>query len=226
MHISQDDWNVERVGNRLRLAVADGVTPWRSPAHPVGEDGAVWAASVARAASRTVGHVTDVLAAAHSALYDGTVTPTRRRLGAALGVADITISDRALHVQAAACADVDIWARTDSRWAHLAGADALAPGWREKWEQHKQKHPELCGEKLLEEEARILDRADTRSSPAAGRDSTIHPSGGTLSDVNELVVASDGAHLDVGRLDNIEHTLHMLCRQSHGDLTVIRATLH
>ena len=79
---SQDRWLVQEIGDTLRVAVVDGVTPWRNPM--VGVNAGSWAAATCVKYLSLPGSITSHLDEANTALHDPSIAPSRRQSMAAV----------------------------------------------------------------------------------------------------------------------------------------------
>lgn len=223
---SQDDYLMDpRHSGVIRLAVFDGVTPFERKG-PAGLDQAVWAAGVTRTLVRNIGAPRELLEDAHRELFESNTYLSRHRPGTAVAVADVTIGDGVLNVDAASAADCSVWVRRGDDWQEIVGGDHLTPQARKEWEDWKSEHAGIEEEMLGLAEALFLDDEENRESPAIGRDRELKPRSASIEGADEVVVCTDGAKLDPTSLNDIEgHIKNFIRETDRGDVTVLRIRL-
>jgi hypothetical protein len=223
---SQDDYLIDpRHSGVLRLAVLDGVTPFERKG-PAGIDQAVWAAGVTRTMVRNIGEPRQLLEDAHAELFQEDTYLSRHRPGTAVAVADVTISEGHLNVDAASAADCSVWVRHGEHWKEIVGGDHLSAQARTSWEQWKREHADIEEEMLGLAEALLLDDEENRESPAIGRDTDLKPRSASIEGADEVVICTDGARLDPTSLNDLEAHINGFIRETdRGDVTVIRVRL-
>ena len=191
-HADQDRWVTALLGDRLRVAAIDGVTPWQSPAGPGGDAAQMAAAAVAGALLLPV-PARDALTLANRMLHRPEVTPSRRQPMAAVAVADCLRDVAGVDAHVVVAADCEVWA-ADHRGALTlaAGGDFLRPHARAAWCEIRDRLPP--GADLLSAEAETLDDPSTQVRHAVGRYRDPVWSEGAIT-APALVVASDGCRL-------------------------------
>jgi serine/threonine protein phosphatase PrpC len=220
-------------GERLRVAVLDGVTPTRHCRSVAGVAGAMYAAAVARLALQRSGTaLSECVLAANRHLHDRTVARSRDQVQTCVTAADIFPDGRIEVVRAGDC---DAWARTADGWVPLGCGTALTPPVATAWDEWQHRNAHVSREERHEAEERFLGRPHAWTSTALGRFE--HPviRSFTLEGVSELVLASDGARLSepvlhelpswIGGLRRWERArvgLGRAAEKVHDDVTVLR----
>ena len=220
-------------GQRLRVAVLDGVTPTRNCRSVVGVAGAMYAAAVARLALQRSGTALDAcVLAANRHLHDGAVARSRDQAQTCVTAADVFPDGRVEVVRAGDC---DAWARTADGWVPLGCGSALTAPVSAAWDEWQHRNARVSREVRHDAEEGLLGRPDAWTSTAVGRFERPVIRTFSLNGVDELVLASDGARLSepvldelpewIGNLREWERDLAGLGRASekvHDDVTVLR----
>jgi hypothetical protein len=220
-------------GERLRVAVFDGVTPTRNCRPVVGVAGPMYAAAVARLAlQRSGAALEDCVLEANRHLHDRTVTRSRDQVQTCVAAADLFPDGRVEIVRAGDC---DAWARTADGWVPLGCGTALTARVEARWDQWQDRNADVSREERHEAEEGFLGRPGAWTSTALGRfeEPVIRRFG--AEGVSELVLASDGARLSEPVLDELptwigglrrwerERTyLRRAAEKLHDDVTVLR----
>lgn len=218
---------------RLRVAVLDGVTPTRRCRTVAGVAGPMYAAAVTRIALQRSGRgLVESLRAANRHLHDGSVMRSRDQAQTCVTAADVFEDGRIELVRAGDC---EAWARTADGWTHLGTGSALRPEVEAAWDAWQDRNRVCRRDERHDAEERFLGRPAAWTSTALGRFPWPVITSFTLSDVRELVLASDGARLREDLLDELPEWLAGLrrwerrraasCRAAeklHDDVTVIR----
>jgi serine/threonine protein phosphatase PrpC len=209
-------------GERLRVAVLDGVTPTRSCRSVVGVAGPMYAAAVARLAlQRSESSLEDCVLEANQHLHDDSIARSRDQVQTCVTAADVFPDGRVEVVRAGDC---DAWARTAGDWVPLGCGTALAEPVAARWDEWQ-----------LRNEEGFLGRPEAWTSTAIGRFERPLMRRFTLDGVDELVLASDGARLSEPVLDELPTWIGDLRRwererahlgraaeKVHDDVTVLR----
>lgn len=227
---SRDAALVSVRSDRIRLAVIDGVTSLRTTRGGLGLDGARLAAAVLRAALSSDVPLPEAALLANRCLWREVPLP-RDNPQATYAAADIA-PDGGLRV-IRGC-DCDVLLRdADGAWHDLFGP-AARPAATAAWQALLDERPDLAAdeEERMRAESAVWDRPGAWTSHPVGRFAhpviervSIGPSAWS-----ELVLTTDGAHLDPSRAADLEAHLDTLCADrhegegplSHGDLTIIR----
>ena len=220
---------------RLRVAVLDGVTPTRDCRSVVGVAGPMYAAAVARLAlQRSGGEPGDCLLDANRHLHDRTVARSRDQAQTCVTAADVFPDGRVDIVRAGDC---KAWARTaDGRTARGCGT-ALAAPVAEAWDEWQDRNANVGSDERHDAEEGFLGRPEAWTSTALGRFERRAIQTFRLERVSELVLASDGARLSDGMLDELPSWIDGLrqwergrveharaAEKVHDDVTVVRLT--
>jgi hypothetical protein len=222
-------WPAPR-GQRLRVAVVDGVTPSGGCRTVAGVDGAMYAAAVARLALQHAERPLDAcVLAANRHLHDRTLARSRDQTQACITAADVFPDGRVELVRAGDC---DAWARTAAGWAPLGRGSALTAPAATAWEAWQRRNAGVSREERHDAEDALLGRPEAWTSTAVGRFARPVVRRFRLAGVLELVLASDGARLSEPALDDLPAWLDGLRawerrstlpgRKRHDDVTVIR----
>jgi serine/threonine protein phosphatase PrpC len=220
-------------GDRLRVAVFDGVTPTRDCRSVVGVAGPMYAAAVARLAlQRSESSLEECVLAANRHLHDDAVARSRDQTQTCVTAADIHVDGRVEVVRAGDC---DAWARTARGWVPLGCGTALAAPVATRWDEWQARNAGATRERRHEAEEGLLGRPEAWTSTALGRFSRPVIRRFTLDGVDELVLASDGARLSEPVLDELPTWIGDLRRwererahlgraaeKLHDDVTVLR----
>jgi hypothetical protein len=190
-HENQDRWMLQPFGEVLRVAVVDGVTPWRS--YPRAGDAAQWAAATCVRHLLLPGGLVERLTDANDELHDPAVTPSRRQAMAAVAVADLSVKDGQLVGHCATAADCEVWVVTH-KLQLAAGGDFLRPAIREHIRQQRDRWQAISFDARLREEAELLENPDTQVCHAVGRYPTPVFSVECLRSTH-VILATDGARL-------------------------------
>jgi hypothetical protein len=220
-------------GQRLRVAVLDGVTPSRGCRTVVGVAGAMYAAAVARLALLHAERPLDeCVLAANRHLYDSTLARSRDQTQTCVTAADVFPDGRVELVRAGDC---DAFARTAAGWVPLGRGSALTATTEAAWEDWQRRNAGVSREDRHDAEETFLGRPEAWTSTAVGRFARPSVRRFSLAGVLELVLASDGARLSDRALDDLPGWLHGLRgwerrrpglgvagEKRHDDVTVIR----
>jgi hypothetical protein len=218
---------------RLRVAVLDGVTPTRRCRNVVGVAGPMYAAAVARLALQCSGSaLADGLLAANRHLHDGTLDRSRDQSQTCVTAADIFPDGRVELVRAGDC---EAWARTGGGWVALGCGTALTPAVEAAWDEWQGRNAQVSRDERHDAEERFLGHPDAWTSTALGRFARPVIRRFSLAGVSELVLASDGARLTAGVLDELPEWIDGLrdwerrrvarrraAEKVHDDVTVVR----
>jgi hypothetical protein len=220
-------------GERLRVAVFDGVTPTRDCRSVVGVAGPMYAAAVARLALQRSGStLEDCVLEANRHLHDGTVARSRDQAQACVTAADILADGRVDVVRAGDC---DAWARTADGWVALGAGPSLTEPVAARWDDWQDRNAGVSREVRHDAEEGLLGHPDAWTSTAVGRFEQPVIRRFSVDGVSELVLASDGARLSERVLDELPEWLGDLRRwerqradlgraaeKVHDDVTVLR----
>lgn len=165
-HANQDRWMLQPFGDTLRVAVVDGVTPWRT--HQRAGDAAQWAAAVCVKHLLLPGDLLGRLVEANDDIHDPSVAPSRRQAMAAVAAVDLCIEGGQMVGDCAVAADCEVWEAVDGLKL-IAGGDFLRPDVRERVRQQHDRWMELSLDERKREEADLLESPDTQICHAVGR---------------------------------------------------------
>jgi hypothetical protein len=227
-HPNQDRWLVQPFGQRTRLAVLDGVTPWRSVEHS-GDAGQWAAATVARHLS-VGGDLRTQMNAANAELHDPALVPSRRQAMAAVAASDAGVSAAgAVSAQVVVAADCEVWVADESGTLTLAaGGKWLTPAATRAYDALYQMAGDLEVDDLLRREAELLDDPGTQTCHAVGR-FPVPAFVESVAVAPTLVLCSDGACLAQAvtagtSVCDLDDWLATVTRRPHrDDLTCITA---
>jgi hypothetical protein len=222
-------------GQRLRVAVLDGVTPTRECRSVVGVAGPMYAAAVARLALlRSGSALEDCLLVANRHLHDDTLARSRDQVQTCVTAADVFPDGRVEVVRAGDC---EAWARTDDGWVPLGCGTALTAPVAAAWDEWQGRNADVGREVRHDAEEGFLGRPAAWTSTALGRFERPQIRSFSLAGVSELVLASDGARLSESVLDDLptwigglrawerkRAELRRAAEKVHDDVTVIRLT--
>jgi hypothetical protein len=220
---------------RLRVAVLDGVTPTRRCRTVAGVDGPIYAAAVARIALQRSGRgLAESLRAANRHLHDRLIVRSRDQAQTCVTAADVFEDG---HIEVVRAGDCEAWARTATGWTQLGTGTALLPSVEAAWEQWQDGNRDCGRDERHDAEELFLGCPTAWTSTALGRFPNPKILTFTLHGVDELVLASDGARLNEGVLDELPAWLAGLRRwerrraaarraaeKVHDDVTVVRLT--
>jgi hypothetical protein len=220
-------------GQRLRVAVLDGVTPTPTCRRVVGVAGPMYAAAVARLALQRSGRaLEDCVLAANRHLHDATVTRSRDQVQTCVAAADVFPDGRVEVVRAGDC---DAWARTDDGWEPLGCGTALTAPVAARWDEWQGRNADVSRAARHDAEEGFLGRPDAWTSTAVGRFERPVIRRFSADGVSELVLASDGARLSEPVLDELptwigglrqwereRGDLGRAAEKVHDDVTVLR----
>lgn len=201
--VSEDHWFYAQPAHALRVGVLDGVTSTDRTYHVGPITGGRLAALHAAECLRQRGClVEEALAQANRQIRD--INPqrpmrSRDRPQAAYAVAEITPQDVTCWV---GC-DCEVWIRRDREWARLAKHDMLRAGARKDLNDLKQRYRSLPRPQYLDHEAKLLEDRMLWNSTALGRFEQIKLMREHAIGWDELVLATDGAKLDVEALEDL-----------------------
>lgn len=222
-HCYQDSWLVWPLApDRLRLAVIDGVTPWRARSY-AGVDAARYAAGLTRVALSSRAPLREAMRAANSALYDPGLAVSRSAAMAAMVGVDLTVLDNRLLVSAAAAADCEAWVLgAEGGWRLLAGGRGITATARARWASWLDDHPEAGFDERTEAESAALAGRDAWASTALGRFPEPLLEEAATEFVGGIVLASDGARLSREALSDLStHLDAVMGASERDDVTVI-----
>lgn len=220
-------------GERLRVAVLDGVTPTRDCRGVVGVAGPMYAAAVARLALQRPGSgLQECLLAANEHLHDRELARSRDQAQTCVTAADVFPDGRVEVVRAGDC---EAWARTAQGWVALGCGSALTARARAAWDEWQDRNAGVSRAVRHDGEEGVLGRPGAWTSTAVGRFERPVMRSFSLAGVSELVLASDGARLServlddlptwIGELRGWERERAGLARAGekvHDDVTVLR----
>jgi hypothetical protein len=220
-------------GERLRVAVLDGVTPTQSCRSVVDVAGPMYAAAVARLAlQRSQGTLEECVLAANRHLHDSAVARSRDQAQTCVTAADVHPDGRVEVVRAGDC---DAWARTAGGWVPLGCGSALAAPVHARWEEWQARNSGASRETRHDAEEGLLGRPEAWTSTAVGRFERPVLRRFSLNAIDELVLASDGARLsapvlgdlagwigDLRRWERERANLGRAAEKVHDDVTVLR----
>jgi serine/threonine protein phosphatase PrpC len=220
-------------GERLRVAVLDGVTPTRNCRSVVGVAGPMYAAAVARLAlQRSGSSLEDCVLAANRHLHDGAIERTRDQAQTCVTAADIHPDGRVEVVRAGDC---EAWARTADGWVALGCGTALTAPVASRWDEWQARNADVSRETRHDAEEGFLGRPEAWTSTAVGRFERPVIRRFRLDGIDELVLASDGARLSEPVLDELPTWMGDLrgwererahlgraAEKVHDDVTVLR----
>src|SRR4051794_40289991 len=220
-------------GERLRVAVLDGVTPTRDCRSVVGVAGPMYAAAVARLAlQRSGSSLEECVLEANRHLHDSGVARSRDQVQTCVTAADIHLDGRVEVVRGGEC---DAGARTAGGWVPLGCGSALAEPVATRWNEWQDRNAAASRERRHDAEEGFLGRPEAWTSTALGRFARPVIRRFTLDGVDELVLASDGARLsepvpgelptwigDLRRWERERAHLGRAAEKVHDDVTVLR----
>lgn len=230
---SQDAKLVVVQGDRLRLAVIDGVTPTDQTPTRVGVDGAMYAAALLRLAlQNSAATLRDAALATNAALHDPSLARSRDQMQTCVAAVDLRPDGRVTMLRSGDC---EAWVRlSDGAWRPLGPGDMLIPHVRAAYEQWKRENPHATREQAHQIEEDLWGRSQAWLTCAVGRFADPVFVEAQAPDVQELVLASDGARLHPDALDDIpswlaglreyERVHHADERKPHDDVTVMRVS--
>jgi hypothetical protein len=229
---SQDAWLALTRAPMLRLAAIDGATP--PPAAPTfcGLDAATWAAQVTRASLLADDDVAACLWRANRMLHDPTLLRAGARPQAAVVVADIRSRwDGDASAQVVRASDCVAFARYGNRWSSLFPQPRLTAEAAQMWDAWCDTHRGASPRQRADAEDRALDAPAAWRTAAIGRFAEPLLECTEIEGFDELVLASDGARLELDYLDELDEWLDGLRRwerekqadgKRHDDATVLR----
>ena len=192
---TQDSHLVAFVGQTLRLAVIDGVTPTPRTAGFSGVDGAVWAAGVVRTLLAGSGRdVGEVLQDANRVLWSAEVGDSRDQQQATVLVAEVLGRGDRLRVRLTRAGDCMAWTKAGESWTPAFSPVAHTPEVRKQIEEWLRRHPREGrdrNEQFLMEE-RLAGRPEAWRSSALGRFPVPVLETAELELAGELLIATDG----------------------------------
>lgn len=202
----------------LRVAVVDGVTPWRAEHHP--GDAAQWAAATCVKHLLIPGDLTERLADANDEVYDPGVAPSRRQAMAAVAAVDVCVDDGQLVGYCVVAADCEVWV-ANGELKLVAGGPAEQPAVREQMQGRRDRWQSLSFDERLAEEAELLESPDTQVRHAVGR----YPDPAFAAErlrATHVILASDGARLAEAvaggvTLERLPEWLQMVAAQADRD---------
>jgi hypothetical protein len=220
-------------GERLRVAVLDGVTPTPNCRSVVGVAGPMYAAAVARLALQRSGStLEDCVLAANRHLHDRAVACSRDQVQTCVTAADVFPDGRVEVVRAGDC---DAWARTADGWVPLGCGNPLTTPVAAEWDAWRDRNADVSREARHDAEEGFLGRADAWTSTALGRFERPVMRRFSVEGVSELVLATDGARLsepvldelptwigDLRRWERERGDLGRAAEKVHDDVTVLR----
>jgi hypothetical protein len=220
-------------GERLRVAVFDGVTPTNNCRSVVGVAGPMYAAAVARLAlQRSDSSLEDCVLTANRHLHDGAVPRSRDQVQTCVTAADVFPDGRVEVVRAGDC---DAWARTEDGWVPLGCGTPLTARVAAGWDEWQGRNADISREARHEAEEGFLGRPDAWTSTAVGRFERPVMRRFGVEGVSELVLATDGARLtepvldelptwigDLRRWERERAHLGRAAEKVHDDVTVLR----
>lgn len=222
-----DDYLVSHAGPVTRLAVLDAVVHL---ANPDPEGTALTGVATARRHFRSPAHrPAAAIQEASRALCDPDVRPRHRNPGLTAAIADLHPNGT---VEVAVCADSDVWVRTHAGWSSPWEADMLTPAARAAWSREVPPDGSVSGVLGARIQERLLDDPSAWAYPYIGLISNPEVRGGRMSDVLEIIVATDGARLTAERCADLDGWLGeglqlrapgSVYPSPHGDVTVLRA---
>lgn len=229
---SQDAWAVRTApGGGVRVVVTDGVTPW----HDGPGTQAVMAARTAAVLVCAHGSLADGCSDANAALHDPSEHNSRKQAQSCVAACDLTPSGSGLFVRAGDC---EAWVRrAGGAWESVFPEDPRSPGATAELRRvMREAGPHATRFDLHAAEERIMGRPSSWRSAALGRFPccTAQERRIGLGQVAEVVVASDGARLTAGSLEDLGGWLGGLrlaerdvdapgWQKRHDDVTVVRA---
>ena len=228
--VSQDDHLlIQRVGV-VRAAVLDGVTPTLNTRRPCGQDGAVWAAGVARTAFRTTEGLEDAVAEANTLLCDPAIT-ARDNAQATCVACDLHGTGEIEFIRAGDC---EAWTRAPGQvWRSLFPDPMWTTQASSEWKAWAESHPGATRPERQNAQARLMaDEARWNTTPL-GLFVQVKVQRATANGINEIVLASDGARLNAQRMDDLDGWMDGLrsweevemtglaAEKRHDDVTVI-----
>jgi hypothetical protein len=211
----------------LRLGVADGVTPSaRTPAR-AGVTGALWAATVVRAAMHAAAPLESCARAANAELHDPALAG-RDQTQASLVAADV--GERGATVLRAG--DCEAWVREGERWRELFTEPMLAPAALAELLAWLRANPGAGHDETVDRERELLAAPEAWNCTPVGRFAAGRWQVAELETFDELVLASDGARLTADRVAGLDEWLLGGLRPwevenrtgiyRHGDVAVLR----
>jgi hypothetical protein len=232
---SQDAWLALGGAGELRVAALDGATP--PPGAPMfcGLDGATWGAQVTRAALHSEDDIAVCLWRANRSLFDASITRAGARPQAAVVVADVRMRwDGDAHAQLVRASDCVAFARHGRRWTPVFPNARLVDDAAQVWDAWCVSHPNATPHERADAEDRALGTPSAWRTAAVGRFAEPLLERAEIEGFDELVLASDGARLELDRLDELDSWLDGLRRwercappdprvvKIHDDATVVR----
>jgi len=192
---TQDALLVAFVGDALRLAVIDGVTPTRRTRGFRGVDGAVWAAGVVRTLlGGSDQSIVDVMRAANQALWSAEVMNSRDQQQATALVAEIRCKEHVLHATLARAGDCMAWIKTGESWTRLFSPVAHSPEVRKEVDEWFRSNPDETRDRneQFAMEERLAGSPDAWRTSALGRFREPVIETAEIDISGELVIATDG----------------------------------
>lgn len=217
---AEDGWIVSPRDGHVRLAVLDGVTPWRAVCPP-NVNAARWAVNVAAATLGGPEPIHDAIVAANNILHDPTVSPTRRAASACVAAVDVSWNGPRLVAAGVGAGDCEVWTSDHGRWVRVAGGDFLYPHWRAVLDDWLASHPHADLAARIEAEAAVVDDPARWRSTCLGRFAALEVEAFAVG-ADAVVLASDGAELCAEAFDDLDGWVHDRAAAALDDITVIR----
>jgi serine/threonine protein phosphatase PrpC len=222
-------------GERVRVAVIDGVTPSARCATVVGVDGAMYASAIVRLAlQRRDRPLEECVRDANEHLHDPALARSRDQTQACVTAVDVLGDGRVEVVRAGDC---EAWARTEEGWVALGSGTALDAAVAAEWADWQRRNPSIDRAARHDAEERFLGRAEAWSATALGRFARPVIRTFSVRGASELILASDGARLSEPVLEELPDWLAGLRawertragsgragEKVHDDVTVLRLT--
>lgn len=199
--VTRDAVLVDPRPGTLRIAAIDGVTPTAATPEFAGVDGAVWAASLVRAALLAHRPLEACAAAAHDALRAlGRPPSPRDRPQASFAAADLDADG--VHLLRAG--DCEAWCEGSGAWQRVFPQQIDTPEERARMLRWTRDHPDLP---FIEYDRARPEAGDIWTTSALGRLPRPTLQARHLDGCRELVLATDGARLQPWSLPTLDDWL-------------------
>jgi hypothetical protein len=204
---SQDDHLVVMLpGGRLRVAVLDGVTPAPDTPEIAGMDGAAAAAGILRAALRGEDDVLHAAAAA-GRFFRQPHLGGRSQPQACAVICDLPAAPEAGPPSIVRFGDCEAWARVGDSWRPVVAGSCLTRRAAQRVARWHRAYPEATLDQVIDADAVLTAEPSSFVTAPVGRLPGLRPEWGVPARFDELVLASDGARLDAGRLRDLDEWL-------------------
>lgn len=230
--INQDSYLVDERSDCLRLAVLDGVTPTTLEPWRLGLDRARYAAEVVRAALASECFIEEALALAQDELYRPEIECYRDRPQTALVACDVSF-DQEDWSRVIIALDCEAWIRQGGRWRLLDAGDTRQEFARKEFLDLISHYNGADFYEFLQAEGALHNDEHCWRRTGVGQFEVLRYATFAVSgDWESIVLASDGARLDLERIDHIDEWLGELREwetqnrsgsfKPHDDVTILR----